>query len=81
MILGSSTAFLIVLQKVNINTNFYQNVMLGTPPKESDSLTPINQAVIISEGNVHHRPDHDLQCKRQIIMVKKSKINNSKMKK
>ena len=34
------------------------------PPKESDSLTTINQAVIISESNVHHRPDHDLQCKR-----------------
>ena len=30
-------------------------------PKEGDSLATIDQTVIVSEGNVHHGPDHHLQ--------------------
>jgi hypothetical protein len=29
-------------------------------PKEGDSLTTVDQAVVIREGNVHHRSDHNL---------------------
>ena len=30
-------------------------------PKEGYSLATIDQTVIVSEGNVHHGPDHNLQ--------------------
>ena len=29
--------------------------------QEGDSLATIDQTVIVSEGNVHHGPDHHLQ--------------------
>ena len=32
-------------------------------PKEGDGLATVHQAVVVSEGNVHHRPDHHLQYK------------------
>ena len=30
-------------------------------PKEGNSLATVDQTMIVSEGNVHHGPDHNLQ--------------------
>ena len=40
-------------------------------PKEGDSLTTVDQAMVIREGNVHHRPDHNLKCKGLRLVQKK----------
>ena len=42
-------------------------------PKEGDGLATVHQAVVVSEGNVHHGSDHHLQRKR-LIIVQKTKI-------
>ena len=44
-------------------------------PKEGDSLTTVDQAVVIREGNVHHRSDHNLKCKRLRLRQKKGQIH------